>query len=94
MAKFFGKRSQRTTGIVITTKTAYGSTSDMIVSDFSKFENPPSLETNEVVLKDDVGYYITTLDRVDSGIADPNRYGCAGCRVELVEKAENAETSA
>ena len=73
MAKNFIKARKHETGRTISTKTAYGTTSDMLVTDedvLSQF----AVKENWVVVKDDLGYYTTPKDRVDSGLADPNRY--------------------
>lgn len=53
-------------GVTITTPSAYGSHACMIVRE---------LEDGKVVLKDDYGEYTTTRDRIDNGMADPNRNG-------------------
>lgn len=34
-----------------------------------------TLKEGEVLCKDDAHYYITSRDRLDTGLADPNRYG-------------------
>jgi hypothetical protein len=73
MAKNFIKPRKHETGRTITTKTPYGTTSDMLVTDeniLSKVECPE----NFVLVKDADGYYITQKSRLDSGLADPNRY--------------------
>lgn len=74
MAKFINK-TRRETGVTITTKSPYGSHKEMIV-DHVQFGL--QLTENEVLLKDDVHYYITTKDRLDTGLADANRYGRKG----------------
>lgn len=66
MSKKYKSGPKHETGRTITTKSAYGSHSDMIVEE---------LPSGKVVCKDDDGLYVTTLDRIDSGLADPNRYG-------------------
>ena len=73
MARQLASRVKHDTGNKITTKTPYGTTSDMVVTD----ENILSLvELREdlVLVKDDNGYYMTQKNRVDSGLADPNRH--------------------
>jgi hypothetical protein len=62
MAKF--KERKNNPGFTITTKTPYGSTSDMIVK----------TDGDVVTCRDDKGEYTTTLDRIDTGLADPNRW--------------------
>lgn len=77
MAKNFIKPRKHETGRVFTTKSPYGTHSDMLVTDedvlkrlhFDEFET-----VGFVLAKDDEGYYITRKERVDSGLADPNRY--------------------
>ena len=60
-----------TEGETITTETWFGSHASVIV-DHTEFGL--ELKDNEVLLKDDTHYYITTKDRLDISIADPNRY--------------------
>lgn len=77
MAKNFIKPRKHETGRTITTKSPYGTHSNMLVTDeevlkrlhFDEFET-----AQFVLVKDDEGYYITQKNRVDSGLADPNRY--------------------
>jgi len=66
-----GKRHE--TGRIITTKTPYGTTSDMVVNDeniLSKINIPE----DHVLAQDDAGYYLTPKNRVDTFLADPCRY--------------------
>ena len=58
-------RSRHVTGNTITTKSWFGSHSEMIVEDKGD---------GTVVCQDDRGKYTTTMSMVDSGLADPNRY--------------------
>jgi hypothetical protein len=72
MARIF-KIPKHQTGRTITTKTPYGSTGDMVVTDetiLSKVE----IDDGSILLKDDEGFYITYKNRVDSGLSDPLRY--------------------
>lgn len=85
MAKFTSK-TRRETGITITTKSPYGSHKEMIV-DHSQFGL--QLTENEVLLKDDVHYYVTTKDRLDTGLADANRYGRKGFTFEELIPVNN-----
>jgi len=91
MAKKIYKPRSHETGTVVTTKTAYGSTSDMIV-DIANYTSDPAivLEDNQVVCKDDKGFYITTKDRINTKIADPNRYANQKNRINLVEKQDSS----
>lgn len=73
MAKNFIKTSKHQTGRNITTKTPYGSTSDMVVNDEEVLKKI-HLEENCVLLQDDEGYYITNQNRINSGLSDPLRY--------------------
>ena len=59
-------RGRHVTGNSITTKSWFGSHSEMVVEELSN---------GQVVCEDDSGKYITTKCRLDSGLADPNRYG-------------------
>lgn len=66
-----GKRHE--TGRTITTKTPYGTTSDMVITDdeiLSKVNTPE----DHVLVYDDAGYYFTPKNRVDTNLADPCRY--------------------
>lgn len=91
MAKKLYKPRQHETGTVITTKTPYGSTSDMLI-DINSYtlEDGSSvvIKEDEVVCKDDRGFYITFKNRVDSKLADPNRYANPKNRLNLVEKQQ------
>lgn len=59
----------------ITTKTAFGSHSDMVVSCDDPKIQTLKIGDDQIICKDDAGYYITQKNRIDSGLADPNRYG-------------------
>lgn len=74
MAKKFFKVSKHDSGTSITTKTFFGSDSSMVVANDDDVLKGIRLESDQVVCKDDRGYYITTTKYVDSGLADPNRY--------------------
>ncbi len=84
MAKNFIKVSKHQTGRSITTKTPYGSTSDMIVTDPDILSKVPVAD-NCVLLQDDDGYYITNKNRIDSGLSDPLRY-CESYRSIMSQK--------
>ena len=58
-------RSRHVTGTSVTTKSWFGSHSEMIVE---------QLEDDLVVCEDDRGRYVTNMKMVDSGLADQNRY--------------------
>ena len=53
------------TGTNITTKSWFGSHADMIVEEINE---------KEVMCEDQNGRYKTSRDRLDNGLADPNRY--------------------
>ena len=57
-------KKRRETGNIITTKSWFGSHSDMVVEE---------LEDGKVVCEDDRGKYITYANRLDNGLADPRR---------------------
>jgi hypothetical protein len=42
-----------------------------------------TLSDNEVLCQDDSGYYVTEKNRIDSGLADPNRYANENKRVNV-----------
>jgi hypothetical protein len=86
MAKYTYKAPKHTTGSSVTTKTHFGTTVDMVVDHSTLvFENNPTIEDNQVVCKDDNGYYITFKNRIDSGLADPNRYANAKFRINIAK---------
>ena len=70
MAKYSNKKRHET-GQVITTPSVFGSHKSMVVV---HTEFGLELSDNELLLKDDTHFYVTTKDRLDTGIADPNRY--------------------
>ena len=51
-------------------RTRYGSHVEMIDEEETKKLD----DKNRVVLEDEHGYYTTEKSRIDSGLADPNRY--------------------
>jgi hypothetical protein len=73
MARQIGAGKKHETGRTITTKTAYGISSDMVVADqdiLSKVNVPEHC----VLVYDDMGYFIVNKERVDDGLACPFRY--------------------
>lgn len=72
MARIF-KTPKHQTGRTITTKTPYGSTSDMVVTD-ETILNKIMIDNDSILLKDDEGFYITYKSRIDNGLSDPLRY--------------------
>ena len=73
MAKNFIKPRKHETGRTITTKTAFGTTSDMVVND-EKITSRVKMQSGQVLAKDYAAYYITPSERVDNGLADWHRY--------------------
>lgn len=67
MAKYKSSK-KHVTGVTITTPSQYGSHSSMVSNTDYK------LDENEVVCEDERGIYITQRSRLDTGLADPNRY--------------------
>jgi hypothetical protein len=63
-------KPQVDTGTIITTPSAYGSHSVM------RALTPEGIEigTSQCVCQDDKGLYVTDVNRLDNGLADPNRY--------------------
>jgi hypothetical protein len=86
MAKKLYKAPKHSTGHAVTTKTHFGTTSDMVVN-HGDFKNI-TLDEGQVLCLDDIGYYVTLLSRVDDGLADPNRYANTSQRVETEKKEE------
>jgi hypothetical protein len=81
MAKKYYKAPVHQTGTSVTTKTHFGSDSSMVV-DLSEFKSI-QISDNQVVCKDDIGFYITDKFRIDSKLADPNRYASTKSRILL-----------
>lgn len=93
MAKNYYKAPKHVTGRVITTKTHFGSTGDMVV-DHSTLQNDGhdiNVPDTSVVCKDDDGYYITNKSMIDSGLADPNRYANVKSRIMAELKKDTKE---
>jgi len=67
------------TGKRITTPSWFGSHASMVVDcDDPEVEDfNLALSENQVLCKDDVGFYVTLKSRLDTGNADPARYGAA-----------------
>lgn len=67
------KKPESSRVVTVTTPSLYGSHQSMVVStDGNGFNYKP--KENEVICKDDTHYYVTTKNRLDNGLADPNRY--------------------
>ena len=64
MAKSRNTR-RHVTGTTVTTKSWFGSHADMVVEEINE---------KEVMCEDQLGRYKTLRDRLDNGLADPNRY--------------------
>lgn len=60
----------------------YGSHAVMVDQEMTARVTDPAW----VVLKDDVGFYATMKNRLDSGLADPNRYASVKWKAELLSK--------
>lgn len=89
MAKYIYKAPKHITGSAVTTKTHFGSTSDMVIDHTSMaFENNPTILDNQVVCKDDNGFYITFKHMIDSGLADPNRYANPKNRIYVIQETK------
>ena len=76
-------RGRHQTGNNITTPSWFGSHASMVVSPEEYHANSSRIyrdrgthiiSEEEVVCKDDRGYYITLKNRLDNGLADPKRY--------------------
>ena len=88
MAKKYYKAPKHFTGRTITTKTPYGTDSSMVVTD-DKIISQVTLSDNTVLCKDDIGYYITFKNRVDSGMADPLRFDIDNRKTIEIMEANN-----
>jgi hypothetical protein len=67
MAKYKTAAVKESSGVItVTTPSPFGSHASMVVRE---------LEDGKVVCKDDVHEYETHKNRLDTGLADANRYG-------------------
>jgi hypothetical protein len=73
MARQIGTGKKHETGRNILTKTPYGISSDMIVSEQEILEKV-QIPENCVLVRDDMGYFIVNRNRVNDGLACPLRY--------------------
>lgn len=71
MAKNKDYKKKHDSGQTISTPSHFGSHSSMVL-DTAKYSSINTI--NGIVLQDDAGYYITIPERLDTGLADPNRY--------------------
>ncbi len=96
MAKKLYKIPKHSTGRVITTKTHFGSTSNMVVdhTQYMVAGNQINISDNEIICKDDQGFYKTFKNRIDSGLADPNRYANTNSRILDVTQLEAVTSDA
>jgi hypothetical protein len=95
MAKKLYKAPKHFTGHIVTTKTHFGTTSDMVV-DHSLLVvdgNPVVIAENSVLCKDDSGYYVTLKTMVNSGLADPNRHSNPNNRINATEPEKETSSS-
>lgn len=94
MAKNYYKAPKHTTGHAVTTKTHFGSTSDMIIDHTTLVNDgkPVEIADTSVVCKDDIGFYITNKSMIDSGLADPNRYANPKSRLIAELKKEDSSS--
>ena len=72
---------KHTVGKIITTKTAFGSHKEMVVPCDDPNIQMLKIDDNHIICKDDTGYYVTEKNRIDSGLADPNRYSNSKSRI-------------
>lgn len=88
MAKRRTETKQRhQTGSTITTPSQFGSHGCMVVEPETVEgfnQTGVKLQDDEVLCKDDKGYYVTYKCRLDSGCADPRRYGLRSGLGDLV----------
>ena len=91
MSKNFIKPRKHETGRTITTKTAYGVTSDMIVTDADVLSKV-AVKEDCVLVHDDLGYFIVDKNRVDDGLACPFRYDVSFRQNSNEEIAKMIET--
>jgi hypothetical protein len=75
------QRKERENVRIITTPSAYGSHSSMVV-DIDKEAKNHNVPKDKIICQDEKGYYITYKSRIDNGLADPCRYACPLCRFD------------
>lgn len=80
MAKQTTSKKSHDTSVVITTPTPFGSHSCMVIN--SELVDAV-IGLDQVVCSDQDGYYITMKNRLDTNLADPNRYANKSNRVQL-----------
>ena len=95
MAKKLYKAPKHSTGHAVTTKTHFGTTSDMVVDHSLLLVDgkPIEISNDNVLCKDDIGYYLTLKKMVDSGLADPNRHSNFKSRVTVSEPEKETSSS-
>ena len=74
--KMAKNKTRHQTGNSVTTPTWFGSHASMVV-DHSEVQiggEDVTLSEGQVLCQDDNGYYITEKKKLDTGVADPNRY--------------------
>lgn len=81
MAKKHFKAPKNFSGRTITTKSHFGSHAEMVV-DRSKYGDI-KINDDQVICKDDDGFYVTHITRIDNGLADPNRYANPTSRLDV-----------
>ena len=76
MVKYRAKPKMHDAGLVITTKSPYGSHEEMVIDPIVLGSGGAivTIKDNEVICQDDRGYYTTLKASIDNGLADPNRY--------------------
>jgi hypothetical protein len=80
-------KKQHESGKSLSTKSFFGSHSSMVVDHLEyivpETNKPVYLFPDEVLCKDDEpGFYITYKNRIDSGLADPQRYSSTRRKLE------------
>lgn len=73
MARSFVKPRKHETGRSISTKTPYGVSSDMVVTEEEILEKV-KVDESQVLVKDDFGYFFVGKKAIDNGLACPIRY--------------------
>lgn len=71
MARQSGSKTRHENGVIVTTKSHYGSHKEMVVD---HNEYGVELKEDQVLLKSDTHFYVTKKNRLDDGLADPARY--------------------
>lgn len=82
MGKVNYSSKKHESGQTITTPSHFGSHNNMVLDSGAFSSSEPF---TGILLQDDQGLYITSQDRLDTGLADPNRYSYEKRKKDIVK---------